>query len=132
MSAFSERLRQLRNEKKIKQEDLAKYLNISRSAYGHYETGHTEPSKDVIEKLAKFFSVTTDYLLGRTDERNISYSEIPVKDSNESLTKYEKQLLEIFRQLEDIEKGRVIQFAIEVLKESQQQTTATSEERYAG
>lgn len=66
---FSERLKELRKEKKLKQEDIANFLNVSRASYGHYETGHSDPPKEVIEKLADFFNVSTDYLLGRTDIR---------------------------------------------------------------
>lgn len=64
------RLRELRQEKKLSQADVAEFLQISRQAYNFYETGKREPDNETLQKLASFFNVSTDYLLGRTDERN--------------------------------------------------------------
>ena len=46
-------------------------LDISSSAYGFYEQGKRTPTSDIVVKLAEYFDVSTDYLLGKTDERNI-------------------------------------------------------------
>lgn len=67
---ISYRLKQLREEKKLYQKDIAKLLNISTSAYGFYEQGIREPSNETISFLANLFNVSTDYLLGRVDGRN--------------------------------------------------------------
>lgn len=64
------RIKLLREEKKIKQEDLAKKLSISSSAVGMYERDEREPNDDITLKLAEYFNVSTDYLLGKTDIRN--------------------------------------------------------------
>jgi HTH-type transcriptional regulator, competence development regulator len=61
-----ERLKKLRGN--MTQEDIAKFLGISRARYSHYENGRSEPDNETLKKLADFFNVTTDYLLGRTDE----------------------------------------------------------------
>jgi transcriptional regulator with XRE-family HTH domain len=65
---IGERLKYLRGKKT--QEDIAKYLGISRARYSHYENGRSEPDNETLKKLADFFNVTTDYLLGRTDTPN--------------------------------------------------------------
>ena len=56
-------LRQLRDKKGIEQKDIAEYLGVTTSAYGHYEKGRREPSLDVLVKLAAFFNVSLDYLV---------------------------------------------------------------------
>lgn len=69
MSDFSERLRELRASKKVTQKQAAKDMGLSERAYQHYELGEKEPSLGNIVKLADFFEVSADYLLGRSDER---------------------------------------------------------------
>ena len=56
--------------KKIKQDDLAKILSISPSAVGMYERDEREPNDEITLKLAEYFGVSTDYLLGKSDIRN--------------------------------------------------------------
>jgi len=67
MSAFSVRLRELRKLKKVTQKQVAESIGLSERAYQHYELDEREPTLGNINKLADFFGVTTDYLLGRTD-----------------------------------------------------------------
>lgn len=55
----------LRKAKKLTQEDVARYLNISRQAYCRYENDQREPSLDTLCKLADFYEESTDALLGR-------------------------------------------------------------------
>lgn len=64
---LGKRLKQLRNEQKMTQQDLAKLLNVSPSTIGMYEQGRRDPDTDAINFLANLFNVTTDYLLGRTE-----------------------------------------------------------------
>ena len=59
-------LKTLRAEKKISQEKLAEYLHISRSTLAMWETNASEPDMETIVKLANYFNVSTDYLLGNT------------------------------------------------------------------
>lgn len=58
-------LKELRTEKKLTQTELAKIINISQRAYSFYEKGEREPSIETILKLADFYQVPTDILLGR-------------------------------------------------------------------
>lgn len=64
------RLKFLREEKGLLQEDIGKILGISGRAVGNYENGKRDMSPDTIIKLAEFFCVSTDYLLCKTDIRN--------------------------------------------------------------
>ena len=70
---FKERLVHLRKEVfKLTQEEFAKKIGYTRSAISAWEIGRNEPSNDDIVKLADFFGVSTDYLLGKTNESIIN------------------------------------------------------------
>lgn len=62
----SEKLKALREQKGMSQADCAKAMNIDRTTYAKYENGGS--IRRNVEKLASFFNVSVDYLLGRTDE----------------------------------------------------------------
>lgn len=56
-------LRDLREDHDIKQDTIAKYLGVSQQTYSNYENGHREIPVMVVKELAKFYKVSTDYLL---------------------------------------------------------------------
>lgn len=60
-----ERLVKLRKDRSITQADLAKHLGIERTTYGKYETSGIQPPVEIIIKLAEFYDISTDFLLGR-------------------------------------------------------------------
>ncbi|MDE7306762.1 MAG: helix-turn-helix transcriptional regulator [Clostridia bacterium] len=64
---FNERLKEQRVEKGLKQSDVAKQLGISVSCYAGYEQGYREPDLKTLIAICKFFSVSSDYLLGLED-----------------------------------------------------------------
>lgn len=64
-TSFGKILRELREEKEMLQRELAEKLNIERTALVRLESGQYEPNLDTLLKIADFFGVTTDYLLGR-------------------------------------------------------------------
>lgn len=66
--AFYERLKNLRKEKEIGQQELALALNISRKSISHWETGYSEPLIAQLIMLADLFDVTLDDLLGRENK----------------------------------------------------------------
>lgn len=70
MQTFSNRLMTLRKEKGLTQAELANIINKKRSTASGYETEGKEPDIETICILAKYFGVSTDYLLGYSDERN--------------------------------------------------------------
>ena len=67
MSIFKDRLRELRLEKGISQNDLGKILNVSKMAISHWESGHSEPSITQLIILANYFEVSVDYLVAKED-----------------------------------------------------------------
>ena len=68
MNKFPQRLKELRIEHGMTQQKLASLLNIKQQSYIRYEYGTGEPSLDTLIKLAELLDVTTDYLLGITDD----------------------------------------------------------------
>lgn len=66
-------IRDLREDNDITQSEIAKHLNCSQQVYSNYELGQRDIPTDILIKLAEFYGVSTDYLLGLTDkmERNI-------------------------------------------------------------
>ncbi|SHE94827.1 Transcriptional regulator, contains XRE-family HTH domain [Thermoanaerobacter uzonensis DSM 18761] len=64
---LGERIKELRKKKGVTQKELALYLGVSDRAVGYYESGQRTPPPDILQKIADFFHVSVDYLLGRTD-----------------------------------------------------------------
>ena len=60
------RLKELREEADLQQRVLADYLNIRQNTYSQYENGQRQIPIDALIKLAKFYNVSTDYILGIT------------------------------------------------------------------
>lgn len=64
---FGEILKSLREDKDLKQEDIAKLMNVDRSTVGKWESSPSKPDYEKLIKLADYFNVSLDYLLGRTN-----------------------------------------------------------------
>lgn len=95
------RLKELRENRKLKQIDVANYLGISYATYSGYETNTHKPTPDTICKLADYFNVTTDYLLGRTSDSLLVNSYIPKSDIQElydQLSESEKRMVKSYIQ----------------------------------
>lgn len=69
MNMEIKRLRDLREDSDKTQLEIAAYLSMHRSVYRRYESGERETPLWVVMKLADYYQVSTDYLLGRTDVR---------------------------------------------------------------
>lgn len=82
------KLKELRKENKKNQEQIAKALNLTRVTYLRYEQGITEPTIETLCKLADYYNVSLDYLVGRNFANEYGY-----------LNDTEKKLLENFRKL---------------------------------
>ena len=70
MSDFGSRLRHLRIEKQMTQEELGKILGKSKNNISQYETNKRQADDETKKQLANFFNVSIDYLLGRSDIKN--------------------------------------------------------------
>ena len=71
MVNMGEKLKSLRIEKKLTQKQVADRIGLAISAVSSYESGSRYPSYEALIKLAHIFHVSTDYLLGMTDRRNV-------------------------------------------------------------
>jgi transcriptional regulator with XRE-family HTH domain len=69
---MGERLAELRDEHGLHQKELASVLGVEAQTVSYYERGKSKPSLSVVEKMAEYFGVSMDYLMGLTDMR-ISY-----------------------------------------------------------
>ena len=61
------RIRELREDRKLKQTQVAKMLGMSQTGYSKYETGENDVPTTILIKLAQFYDTSTDYILGLTD-----------------------------------------------------------------
>lgn len=96
---FSNILKKLRKDKKITQEGLAKIIGVERSTIGKYESTSTIPSPDVLGKLADYFDVTVDYLLGREAEEKNTFKQSDDEYDSQLSTKDKK---DVAKRLEDM------------------------------
>lgn len=80
------RLKELRIEKGLLQSDIAKIINKSERTVGFYETGERDMNTETLAKLADFFDVTIDYLLGKSDIKK------PDKDTQEFQFAYHSEM----------------------------------------
>lgn len=63
------RIRDLREDHDLTQKEMAKNLNCSQQVYSNYELGQRDIPTDILIKLAKFYKVSTDYILGLSDNK---------------------------------------------------------------
>ncbi|MDE6398253.1 MAG: helix-turn-helix domain-containing protein [Clostridiales bacterium] len=90
------KIRELREEKHLTQIEMALNLGVSRQVYANWENEINQPELQMIITIADFFGVTTDYLLGRSDDLG-NVTTIP--PAAPILTENEKTLLRYFRAL---------------------------------
>lgn len=121
---ISDRLRQIRKEHKLTQQNIADVLGIDRTTYTVYELGTTSPSAATLIKLSQIYNVTVGYLLG-VEENNPSLRKNSACERSEPalngdpialLKKDEKELLLYFRVLSDEEKIKVSEEIKELAK----------------
>ena len=96
------RIRELRKERNLTMKRLGEAIGVAESTISLYENGKRQPDNDTLQKLADYFNVSVDYILGRTDdmnqnpgEENISFDDFTYAMYNESkeLTEEDKQAL---------------------------------------
>lgn len=68
MPSFADRLKELRKTKNVTQKQIAELLSINERNYRRYEAGDVDPSASNTTKLADYFEVSTDFLLGRSND----------------------------------------------------------------
>ncbi len=72
MKKIHETVRDMREDRDLRQKDVAEFLDLSRTTYNHYELGHTSFTVDMIIKLAKLFDTTPNVLLNFDTSSEIS------------------------------------------------------------
>ena len=97
-------LKHLRKAKGMTQAEVAHFLQVERTTYGRYETGEREMTYEALKKLAQFYNVSLDYLLGR------------ISGDCVVLEEEELQLILSFRKLDP--RGRGVLFAVLEYEES--------------
>lgn len=75
MPTLSDRLKELRKSNNLTQAELGKILGVGKTTVSMYETGNSTPSDEIKLKISEYFTVSLDYLLGKTDSKN--YTEDP-------------------------------------------------------
>lgn len=93
MVDFGEKVKKLRHEKDLTQQQLAELLGVAVSAISSYESGNRYPSYEVLISLARIFHVSTDYLLGLEKLKTVDVSGL---DDNE--IKVILQMIDILRE----------------------------------
>lgn len=79
---FPDRLRQLREESGFSRERMAEALDIGSASIARYERGENDPTGDVLLKLARFFSVSVDYLLGVDEDNQETVSRLNERETH--------------------------------------------------
>lgn len=99
---FIERLLSLIKEKGITRKKMLDDLGLANGSFVNWQTRGSIPNAETLSRIADYFGVTSDYLLGKTDERKKPSPE-PV------LTEREKAILEIFRSLSEEKQDKLIE-----------------------
>lgn len=93
-------IKELRKSKRMTQKDLAEVMNVSQQTIGAWETERAVPGADTLNELADYFNVTTDYLLGRPEEKKEKDSNsVDLADMDALLTYQGKQIPDQDREL---------------------------------
>ena len=108
------KIKDLRKDKHITQKELAKLMNVSQQTVGAWETGRAIPGSDTLGELADLFNVSTDYLLGRSDNGKKPYYELTDKEKKDIALQAEKLM-------EGIESGENLNFYGEPATEEQKE-----------
>ncbi|SMG25802.1 helix-turn-helix transcriptional regulator [Paenibacillus aquistagni] len=102
--SLGKRLRQLRRQRKWSQEQVARQIGVTRSAYSHYEINSRQPVYDTICKLSVLFEVSIDYLIN-PDIEDVE----PVKT---------KILLQLWQAMDEVDKDHTLNMMAHVVKQS--------------
>ena len=102
------RIRELREENNLSMKELGKKIEVSDAASCKWENGIAEPKASYLERLSLFFSVSADYLIGRTDDLGAvlpsQQPALPILNDNE------KQLIALYRSMNEPQKIRFLAF----------------------
>lgn len=92
-----QRLKDLREDLDLQQKDIANFLGISTNQYGRYERGENDIRFEYVIKLSEYYNVSIDYIAGKTNYKN----------GKDGLSSKEKNVLQIYNNLTDVEIGEL-------------------------
>ena len=103
---FGDKLRELRKEKKVSQEEIGKLCGVAKNTVSNWENNINKPDIDLVLKLAQYFNVTTDYLLGFTKEDldNIKILKTALENAGVDNIEQAMQIIEILKNEKDAKK----------------------------
>ena len=120
---FSERLKTSRMEAGLSQKALAKKLFVSQQAVGKWEVDQGSPNPEMIAKISEILNVSTDYLLGRSQEKN---QPTPVSEGElNNLDDMERQLMSYVKRMTP-EQKQMLLAQMQVMKERQKESLPAS------
>lgn len=105
MDTIGARLKKLRTDRELTQEDVAKHLGIARATLASWETDRREPDGETLRQLADFFNVSLDFLLCRTDDPHGTFAPDPDDPNAAAVAKIaaalqaDPELLEFWQEL---------------------------------
>lgn len=82
VARFSTRLRNLRLNRGLRQEQVAKLIGVKKSAISTYENDIRQPSFEILVRIANLYQVSTDYLLGQTNSRSVDLSGLSEQEAD--------------------------------------------------
>lgn len=94
---FSKQLKYLRQSKGLNQVQLAEKLGVKKQSISNWENDNILPSIEMLEKIADFFHVSTDYLLGRNKKNNLNGFFVEVTGLNENQVEHIKLIIDDIR-----------------------------------
>ena len=103
------RIKDLREDKDLTQDELSKMLNMHRTQYGRYENALSTIPLEFIEKLAEFYEVSIDYIAGLTND----------KGGLHKINNDEKKIIDVYNNLSEKSKGKLELFAEQLTKKEQ-------------
>lgn len=111
MTAIGKNIKKLRKSKNLTQEEFGKLFGIVKSTVSMYESGKSTPDDELKKKIANYFDVTLDYLMGVSniknpykEENSLNYIKLDVKDLPEEAIKQIEEYIEFIKQKYDIDK----------------------------
>lgn len=106
--SMGERLRELRLRRKISQEEVARHIGITRSAYSHYEINNRQPVYETLIKVAAYFDVSLDYIIGGTT---------PVSAPEQSAPQQTKEILSLLQHMNEEQRAKSLHLLSDLIRE---------------
>lgn len=97
---IGEKIKELRKNSKITQEQLGNAIGVSKMAVSYFEKGKKAPGRETLEKIADYFNVTTDYLLGRSEDPELN------EEENKTVTEEGKNIMALIESLPEDERKK--------------------------